>query len=36
VKRHIYTEAFVYVFMQEIPRGIWHTSEESSCTFTSM
>jgi hypothetical protein len=33
VNRHTYTEAFVHVFVQEVPRGIWHTSEESSLTL---
>lgn len=33
VNRHIYSKAFAHVFMQEIPREIWHTSEESSLTL---
>ena len=33
VNRHTHTEAFVHVFMKEIPRGIWYTSGESSLTL---
>jgi hypothetical protein len=33
VNRHTYAEAFAHVFMQEIPRGVWYTSEETSLAF---